>query len=106
MNDMKCPFCQQELARYYWNDLDCYACPDLTCDGYYMTATKDMWQALINTKKKLDIAVSQLKKTRDCIEDCRYQKTNYFLVDSKDVSIILDETNEALEQINNIEKGE
>lgn len=54
---------------------------------------------LERTRKALEIAVSQLKKTSDYIEDCRYQETNYFLVDSKDVSIILDETNDALEQI-------
>lgn len=59
---------------------------------------------LEDTKKKLDLAVSQLERTRDYIEGCRYQETNYFLVDSKDVSIIFDETNEALEQIKDKEQ--
>lgn len=59
---------------------------------------------LERTRKALDVAVSQLKKTSDYIEDCRYQETNYFLVDSKDVSIVLDETNDALEQITALEQ--
>ena len=54
---MKCPFCQQDLAKYYWNALECYACPDLACDGYYMTATKDVWRDLIRTRKALDKAI-------------------------------------------------
>ena len=66
--------------------------------------TGRLWKELADTKKKLDIAVSQLNKTRDYIEGCRYQETNYFLVDSKDVSIIFDETNEALERINQKEE--
>lgn len=61
---------------------------------------------LERTRKALDVAVGQLKKTHDYIEDFRYQETNYFLVDSKDVSIILDETNEALEQITALEQKE
>jgi len=61
---------------------------------------------LEHTRKALDVAVGQLKKTHDYIEDFRYQETNYFLVDSKDVSIILDETNEALEQITALEQKE
>lgn len=61
-------------------------------------------QQLDLIKKKLDIAVTQLEKTRDYIEGCRYQKTNYFLIDSKDVSIIFNETNEALEQIKDKEQ--
>lgn len=116
MTELKCPICNIPLERIG----DLFQCPNDHC-GY--VGNEELWQALIdayeekdlsdialikrtkeqdNTNKKLDIAVSQLKKTRDYIEDCRYQETNYFLVDSKDVSIMLDETNEALEQINNL----
>lgn len=66
----------------------------------------ELKQEIIRTRKALDVAVGQLKKTHDYIEDFRYQETNYFLVDSKDVSIILDETNEALEQITALEQKE
>lgn len=62
MSNIKCPFCQQELEKYYWGDLECYACPDLTCKGYYMTATKDMWQELIRTRKALEVTVDALKR--------------------------------------------
>lgn len=71
---------------------------------YSVSEIKRLQDELDCTRKALDITVSQLKKTSDYIEDCRYQETNYFLVDSKDVSIILDETNDALEQITALEQ--
>lgn len=126
MSDMKCPFCQQELRKIHPTYV--------ICDNCRITGEDKLWQELIRTKelleiesaehsmchtqmlkttekldrtrKALEVAFSQLKKTRDCIENCRYQETNYFLVDSKDVSIILDETNEALEQITALEQKE
>ena len=101
---MKCPFCQQELKYDSWNEV--YMCRNPNCKHLLGFGTKELWQELIRTRKALDVAVSQLKKTRDYIEDCRYQKTNYFLVDSKDVSIIFNETNEALEQITALEQKE
>jgi ssDNA-binding Zn-finger/Zn-ribbon topoisomerase 1 len=86
MTELKCPFCGQELEKYYWHDLEYYACSNLTCDGYYMTATQDMWQAPIDTKKKLDdlsdkngklkskldIAVGAIKKADHHIRICHY----------------------------------
>ena len=99
MSELKCPFCGQELDT---SNPQCVQCKNDYCHPSFLKyGSKELWQALIDTKKELDVAVSQLKKTRDYIEDCRYQETNCFLVDSKDMSIILDETNEALEQINN-----
>lgn len=60
MSDMKCPFCQQELEIWHANGVRMRACPDLTCKGYYMSATKDTWQELIRTRKALNIAVDAL----------------------------------------------
>ena len=58
---LKCPYCGGILEQSSIFNLNSYACTDLICKGYYMTATKDMWQELITTKKKLDIAVDALK---------------------------------------------
>lgn len=68
MTELKCPYCGKKLEKHYWDDLDCYACPNLTCDGYYMTATQDMWQELIHTRKALDILVDALKEIDDSFE--------------------------------------
>lgn len=61
MSELKCPFCQKELEIWHTNRVRMYACPDLTCKGYYMSATKDMWQELIRTRKALDKAKLILK---------------------------------------------
>lgn len=60
MCEMKCPFCQKELEIWHTNRVRMYACPDLTCKGYYMSATKDIWQELIRTRKALEIAKDTL----------------------------------------------
>lgn len=56
MTDMKCPFCGRKLEQYWYEDFECWYCPDVACKGYVMTATKDMWQELIRTRKALDVA--------------------------------------------------
>lgn len=56
MSDMKCPFCKGKLKQVFIHDIQCWACPKLECKGYFMTATKDMWQELIRTRKALEIA--------------------------------------------------
>lgn len=113
MSDMKCPVCNKTLhcgatlkSDEYLVDL--YQCANPECESTeFLVGCKEFWDILgqhIRTRKALDVAVGQLKRTHDYIEDFRYQETNYFLVDSKDVSIILDETNEALEQITALEQ--
>lgn len=101
MSNLKCPFCQQELEETMFARGRVFmSCNNPNCIiSDWGGCSKQIITELIHTRKALEIAVSQLKKTSDYIEDCRYQETNYFLVDSKDVSIILDETNDALEQI-------
>ena len=88
---MKCPFCQQELEKYYWNDLECYACPDLTCDGYYMTATKDMWQELDRTRKALD-------ESEHCCTEWEKQALDYKAENIK-ISTALDVAVDALDRM-------
>lgn len=65
MNDkLLCPFCQQELKYDSWNEV--YVCRNPNCKHLLGFGTKELWQALIDTKKKLDIAVDALKIARDC----------------------------------------
>ena len=50
---LKCPFCQQDLRTV----LDS---PFYTCDSCGYTGYKQLWQALIRTKKQLEIAKKAL----------------------------------------------
>ena len=55
-NKLICPFCQQELERVY-------IIPEaLVCMNCHRLATKELWQALIDIKKKLDILVEGLER--------------------------------------------
>lgn len=66
---LKCPFCGRKLEQYWYEDFECWYCPDVACKGYVMTATKDMWQELIRTRKALKIAVDALKSIDWCGQD-------------------------------------
>ena len=74
MSNIKCPFCQQELDIWHTNRVRMYACPDLTCKGYYMSATKDMWQELIKLMEDKDLSdkigklEAELDRTRKALE--------------------------------------
>ena len=57
---LRCPFCGGILEQSSIYNLNSYACTDLTCKGYFMTATKDMWQELIRTRKALETAKDTL----------------------------------------------
>lgn len=61
MTELKCPIHDTELAH-----LDVGVYGHTGCD---MTGNKKLWQALINTKKKLDV----------CEECCRSWEINYHL---------------------------
>ena len=58
MSDMKCPFCQQELKDQWVGQnvaheyLDCPKCK--------MNGNPKLWQALIRTRKALDLAKDTL----------------------------------------------
>ena len=61
MSDMKCPFCQQKLdtGRYYVH------CHNPECNiTVEMEGTEEMWEALIRTRKALDVAIDELTKIK------------------------------------------
>ena len=58
---LRCPYCGGILEQSSIFNLNSYACTDLACKGYFMTATKDMWQELICTRKALDVALCSLQ---------------------------------------------
>lgn len=66
---LKCPYCDGILEQSSIYNINSYACTDLACKGYFMTATKDMWQELIRTRKALDRAKWWLK---EIVENHRY----------------------------------
>lgn len=63
MSNMKCPFCQTELEI---NDLDVQllGCENQNCKHsthYDTVGTKELWEALIQTKQDLEIAIEGIK---------------------------------------------
>lgn len=65
MSDMKCPFCQQELdtGNYYVH------CHDPHCNiTVGMEGTEEMWEALIRTRKALEVAKNALNDVIGCEE--------------------------------------
>lgn len=63
MTKLKCPFCQQEFREIYFNGVGVgYICPNPNCKPTeHFKGNQELWQALIDTMKKLDIAVDLLK---------------------------------------------
>ena len=57
MSDMKCPFCQQEL-----DTSNCYTrCHNPHCNiTTEMEGTEEIWNALVRTRKALDVAIERL----------------------------------------------
>lgn len=103
MSDMKCPICQQELkiSGHELHDLDLY------CDKCepFMVGNEELWQALIDTKKKLDVAVDALKsaKTRlELINNSKFANLNNVLQIQCQCEVL--KINEALEQITALEQ--
>ncbi len=74
MTELKCPFCQQELRKIHPTYI--------ICDNCRITGEDKIWQALIDTKKKLDIAVDALTIIR------RYTAINQFQPKSREAHII------------------
>ena len=63
MIELKCPFCGKKLKELYINGNPIgFRCKNKNCpETNIMCGTEYLWQALIDTKKKLDIAVDTLK---------------------------------------------
>lgn len=58
MTELKCPFCGEELDI---SNPQCVECKNDYCYPTSAYGSKDLWQALIDTKKKLDEAIDLLK---------------------------------------------
>ena len=66
MSELKCPFCQQELRSVIQqegeNTHTTWYCPKCELGKYkWACGNKTLWQALIDTRKALDVAVDALK---------------------------------------------
>ena len=90
MNELKCPFCQQELK-----EIELGECWFLDCPKCHWTGEEQLWQALIDTKKKLDIAVEALKEYANSEH---WDFEHFYNINTYDIA------QEALEQIESIKK--
>lgn len=84
MSELKCPFCQKELHSASINGewLECWNCSYNEPSGHKLPqiifmGTKELWQTLIDTKKKLDV----------CEECCREWETDYHLEFEKSIRL-------------------
>lgn len=61
MSDMKCPFCNSELKRDYY-DCEMLECHNPKCKHYYheFIGREELWQELIHTYNALEIAIEAL----------------------------------------------
>ena len=96
-NKLLCPFCQQELQQTY--DGKQFWCSNYKDQPHPMNiqGTKELWQALIDTKKKLDIAVGALEDIAESNGD--------FITGSSTTLDAHEYAEMMLKQINEITKG-
>lgn len=72
MSDMKCPFCGHELTVYEYSAFTNVGF--LPCEKCRIEGTKEMWEALIRTRKALDVATVFIKGiSQTVINDCDNQ---------------------------------
>jgi hypothetical protein len=72
-NDMKCPFCQQELRNCCAGVIYTCSKPD-SCPHEQCYGSKELWQGLIHTRKALDVATGFIKGiSQTVINDCDNQ---------------------------------
>lgn len=69
MTDLKCPFCNGELKRDYY-DCGMLECHNPKCKHYYddFIGREELWQELERTRKALDVAVDELTKIKVAAE--------------------------------------
>ena len=76
MTELKCPFCQQELVEIQFGEQRYWTCINDKCnESVGFGGNLKLWQALIDTKKKIDIAVDFIKKIdgiRSCVKQDLY----------------------------------
>lgn len=69
MTELKCPFCQQKLV--YDSGIEQWCCDKCHLSGGY-----NLWQSLIDTKNKLDIAVETIRDVKND-PDTSQETTDY-----------------------------
>ena len=89
-NKLICPFCQQELEEG-WLVEQKVVSELFKCCKCEISGNKKIWQELIRTRKELDVAVDAL---------------NAITATPLNSRVIHDTGNKAIEQINEIIKGE
>ena len=62
MTELKCPFCNKKLDN---EDLLCGCINEYCEESFDMVGTQMIWQKVIDTKKKLDIARSAFRYIAD-----------------------------------------
>lgn len=68
---LKCPFCGEELydnraVSAVASRIDIYLCVNSKCgESDKLIGTKELWQALIQAKQDLEIAVETLKRIKE-----------------------------------------
>jgi hypothetical protein len=104
MNDMKCPFCQQELKPQTMDGewLECWNCSYHEPSHHpfpqrILCSTKELWLELIRTRKALDVAVDAIKNATE------YLGNQEPLVDVMAMNLHTD-LSKALEQITALEQ--
>jgi len=73
MTELKCPICERDMVFIESPDgFDVFVCTNSKCKccGY---AGKNIWEHIANTKKKLDVAVSALKRIRFRGQHSKYE---------------------------------
>lgn len=100
-NELKCPFCQQELKLDYTGVM--YCCNEDCKSSADWYGSKVLWQELIRTHKALDVAVDILKEIDEtrCAVDANLYAVNHKLLNAGNVFCWTtpDEIHNALEQI-------
>lgn len=105
-NKLICPFCQQELRQDQDGYYTCYTdnCGCMVFGGNGASGSESLWLALIDIKKKLDIAVATLQEIDGCCEDNKYNDILYIGLDGHDTRNVAEDVKKALEQITALEQ--
>lgn len=98
-NDMKCPFCQQELHKDSDGYYTCYTdnCGCWANGGNGASGSESLWLTLIRTRKALDVAVDALK---DNLSQANFTQ----MLDASRFHCIRTKCEFALEQIKELEQ--
>lgn len=100
---MKCPICNDGKIITYLDGT--YECDNPECSIYNGTHT-ETFEALIRTRKALEIAVDALKNMNEIIKNYEYGNGLYYALDGHDTVLIAEYVEKALCQITALEQKE